>query len=108
MARVMSSSASIALKLLGSEIAQARRERRWSVEGLAGRAGVSALTVRRTERGAPSVAVGTVFELAALTGVPLFVADPSDLPKALAASRDRLALLARRVHEAGPVIDADF
>ena len=108
MAHVVSSSTSIALKLLGSEIAQARRERRWSVEGLAERAGVSPLTVRRAEQGAPSVAIGTVFELAALTGVPLFEADPTDLPKALAASRDRLALLARRIHEAEPVIDADF
>jgi transcriptional regulator with XRE-family HTH domain len=108
MARVISSPASIAIKLLGSEIAQARRERHWSLEGLAERAGVTPLTVRRAERGAPSVAVGTVFELAALTGVPLFVADPADLPKALAASRDRLALLPRRVHQSIGAVSDDF
>jgi transcriptional regulator with XRE-family HTH domain len=98
----------MALKLIGSEIAQARRERRWSVEGLAERAGVTPVTVRRAERGAPTVAIGTVFELAVLTGVPLFTTDPVALPKALASSRDRLALLPQRVHEAPRLVDDDF
>jgi transcriptional regulator with XRE-family HTH domain len=108
MARVTSGPASIALKLIGSEIAQSRRERRWSVEGLAERAGVTPVTVRRAERGAPTVAVGTVFELAALTGVPLFTTDPVALPKVLATSRDRLALLPQRVHEPRRVVDDAF
>ncbi|MGC8628417.1 MAG: helix-turn-helix transcriptional regulator [Acidimicrobiales bacterium] len=99
MAVVISRPASVAVKIIGSEIAQGRRERRWSQEGLAERAGVSPVTVRAVEHGSPSVAVGTVFELAVLTGVPLFGPDKVDLPKQLATSRDRLSLLPKRVRE---------
>ena len=99
MSQVLSSSASIAVKLVGTEVAQARRERGWSVESLARRAGVSPVTVRHVEHGSPSVAIGTVFELAVLTGVPLFARDAAELPKMLATSRDRLALLPKRVRE---------
>jgi transcriptional regulator with XRE-family HTH domain len=107
MARTLSGPAQIAVSLLGTEIAQARRERGWSVEGLAERAGVSPVTARAVEKGLPSVAVGTVFELAVLTGVPLFTLGTADLPKQLANSRDRLALLPKRVRErSGQVSDA--
>jgi hypothetical protein len=50
-----------------------------------------------------------VFELAVLTGVPLFTPSADELPKRLATSRDRLALLPKRVRkqaEAGA--NADF
>lgn len=99
MARVLSTTASLAVQLLGTEIAQARRERRWTVEDLAKRAGVSPVTARAVEHGSPSVSVGTVFEMAALTGVPLFTLGTDELPRRLATSRDRLALLPKRVRE---------
>ena len=108
MARVLSRQAQTAVKLIGTEIAQARRERRWSVEGLAQRAGVSPVTVRAVEHGSPTVAVGTVFELAVLTGVPLFVSEAAELRRQLAVSRDRLALLPKRVHEAAREISDAF
>ena len=108
MARVLSRQASTAVKLLGSEIAQARRERRWSQEGLAERAGVSPVTVRAIEHGLPSVAIGTVLELAVLTGVPLFSQDTADLPRQLANSRDRLSLLPRRVRASARPVNDDF
>ena len=108
MPHLLSRSTQIALELLGSEIAQARRERGWSVESLARRASVSPVTVRSVERGAPGAAVGTVFELAALTGVPLFSPDPAELPRMLANSRDRLSLLPKRVRKPAPVVDDEF
>lgn len=67
------------------------------------------MTARAVEHGSPSVSVGTVFELAVLTGVPLFTPSADELPKRLATSRDRLALLPKRVRkqaEAGA--NADF
>ena len=99
MARVLSTHAHLAVQLLGTEIAQGRRERRLSVEDLARRAGVSPVTARAVEHGSPSVSVGTVFELAVLTGVPLFTLDADELSLRLVASRDRLALLPKRVRQ---------
>jgi transcriptional regulator with XRE-family HTH domain len=109
MAQALSHQASTALRLLGAEIAQGRRERRWSSASLARRAGVSETTVRKVERGEPGVAVGTVLEMAALTGVPLFSADPRELDLGLQRSRDRLALLPKRVRARElPAMDDDF
>ncbi len=108
MARVLSRPASIALQLMGTQIAQARRERGWSIDNLAARAGASPVTVRAVEHGAPGVAIGTVFELAVLTGVPLFVIEQKDLPNQLAASRDRLSLLPKRVHDRERPVHDDF
>jgi transcriptional regulator with XRE-family HTH domain len=108
MARVLSRRASTAVKILGSEIAQARRERRWPQGELAVRAGVSPVTVRAVEHGSPSVAIGTVLELAVLTGVPLFSQDATDLPRQLANSRDRLSLLPKRVRVPARPVNDDF
>jgi hypothetical protein len=55
------------------------------------------MTLRKVERGDPTVALGTAFEVATLLGVPLFVADPNELSSVVAWSRDKLALLPERV-----------
>ncbi|MBW3640931.1 MAG: helix-turn-helix transcriptional regulator [Actinobacteria bacterium] len=103
-----SPSALDAARLLGLEIARARRERRWTVAELAERAGISRPTVRAAEQGFPTVAIGTVFELAAIVGVDLFGADESGMPELLARSRDRLALLPARVRQPAAPIDDNF
>ncbi len=79
--------------MLGSQVALARRERRWTLAELAERVGVSVVTIRKVERGDPSVALGTALEAAALVGVVLF--DPDPTRRALEAEivRARLALL---------------
>ena len=51
-----------ALRLLGDRVRLARRERRWTVEDLAARVGVSPVTIRKVEKGDPTVALGTAFE----------------------------------------------
>jgi transcriptional regulator with XRE-family HTH domain len=98
----------VAAQVLGVEIARARRARRWTVAELAERAGISVITLRNAERGVPTVAIGTMFELATLLGIALFGADQAQAQSMLDRGRDRLALLPARVREpAGPVHD-DF
>jgi transcriptional regulator with XRE-family HTH domain len=68
----LSGPSSEAVRILGESIRAARLRRGWSVAVLAERAGVTTQTIARIERGAPGVAIGTVFEAAHLTGVDLY------------------------------------
>jgi DNA-binding XRE family transcriptional regulator len=97
-----------AAKVLGLEVARARRERRWTVAELAERAGISAFTLRKVEQGDPTVALGTAFEVATLLGIQLFGADSSQLPALVERGRDRLALLPARVREPAGDVHDDF
>ena len=73
---------------------------------LAERVGVSPATIRKVERGDPSVALGTAFEVAAILGVWLWHDDPDRR----ACERDylsaRLSLLPETVRQVK--IDDDF
>lgn len=96
-----------AAELLGTQIRIGRLERRWTIQELAERVGVSVVTLRKIERGDPSVGLGVSFEAATLTGVPLFYEERSRLATELGRAADRLAVLpsrARRPRE----IDDDF
>jgi transcriptional regulator with XRE-family HTH domain len=95
-----------AAELLGTLIRIGRLERRWTVQELAERTGVSVVTMRKIERGDPSVGLGVVFEAATLTGVPLFYEEPSRLSAELRHAGDRLALLPSRARKPGEVDDA--
>ncbi|HEY1827638.1 MAG TPA: helix-turn-helix transcriptional regulator [Acidimicrobiales bacterium] len=86
-----------AARVLGLEVARARRARRWTAADLAERAGISLMTLRKVERGDPSVALGTAFEVATLLGVPLFGASREELSELTTRGRERLALLPSRV-----------
>jgi transcriptional regulator with XRE-family HTH domain len=97
-----------AAKVLGLDIAAARRELRWTAVDLAERAGISTITLRRVERGDPTVALGTAFELATLLGVRLFVVDQSELPRLIERGKGRLALLPSRVRERDIEVFDDF
>lgn len=91
--------------LLGTEIARARRERRWSQAELAERLGVSVGTVRAVETGRPSVTLGVALEAAHVLGVVLM--GGSDAAAARAAENRRvLAVLPQRVRQAS--VDDDF
>lgn len=97
-----------AARVLGLEVARARRARRWTEAELAERVGISAITLRNIERGVPTVAIGTVFEAATILGIDLFGADAAGLHSLVERGRDRLALLPTRVRQpSGPVRD-DF
>jgi transcriptional regulator with XRE-family HTH domain len=107
-ARTYSPQALDAARVLGLRIAEGRRERRWTQAELSERGGVSTVTVRNAERGEPTVAVGVMFELAALVGVELFGVPPGELPALAARERDRLALLPAHVHRRQVRFDDDF
>jgi len=97
-----------AAQLLGAQVRQARIQREWTVRELAERAGISAPTLLKVERGDPSVALGTAFDLAVLTGVPLFFEDRARLASEAPRAQERAALLARRVRPTGKQPDYDF
>ncbi|MDO8391498.1 MAG: helix-turn-helix transcriptional regulator [Actinomycetota bacterium] len=97
-----------AARVLGLEVAAARRRRRMTVKDLAERAGITAVTVRKAERGDPTVALGTMFEVAGLVGVDLFGAGPAELPALVRRSDDRLALLPARVRATDEGLNNDF
>ena len=97
-----------ALTVLAQQIAAARRERQWTAENLAQRVGISRVTLSKIEHGDPSVAIGTVFEVATLLGVPLFQATREELAHLAARGRERLALLPERVRETQVEVDDDF
>jgi transcriptional regulator with XRE-family HTH domain len=93
--------------LLGAEIRQARLARRWTVRELAERAGISPPTLQKVERGNPSVALGTAFDVATLVGVPLFYTDGSRLADEAARLR-RPTLLPRAVRHPRRELDNEF
>jgi hypothetical protein len=60
------------------------------------------------EAGTPTVAIGTVFEVATILGIHLFDAGPSQMPALLGWGRDRLALLPAHVRQPSTPVDDDF
>lgn len=108
-ARAILPQAQDAVRVLGLEVARARRARRWSQAELAERAGVSRETVRKVEHGGSAVAIGTAFDLAALVGVELFGASPGDLPQLIRRGEERLAVLPSRVRKRADLeLDDEF
>jgi transcriptional regulator with XRE-family HTH domain len=84
-----------AARLLGARIRLARRERRWSQDELAARAGITSRTLSKIEHGDLSVGLGATLEAAALVGVPLFYTERSRLSTELDRVEARGALLPR-------------
>jgi transcriptional regulator with XRE-family HTH domain len=95
-----------AARLLGARVREARRERRWTLTELAERVGATEVTLRKVERGDPTVGLGVAFEAAAVLGVALFHADADRRALEAERTRDRLAVLPSQVRK--PVIDDDF
>lgn len=108
MARFYSEPVHAAAKLLGAQVRAARVQRGWTVRELAERAGISVPTLLKVEHGDPSVALGTAFDLAFLTGVPLFFEDRGRLTAEAARAQERAVLLGRRVRVSPEEPDYDF
>jgi transcriptional regulator with XRE-family HTH domain len=96
-----------AARLLGARVRLARRERRWTLQELAERVGVTHVTMRKVERGDLTVGLGVAFEAAAVLGVPLFHQDPSRRTLETGRVDDRLAVLPALVRKPTEV-DDDF
>ena len=97
-----------ATRVLGLQIAVARRTRRTTAKDLAERAHIDQKTLRKIEQGDPTVALGTAFEVATLVGVDLFGVDPTSLPAIVRREQDRVALLPSRVVRRRGDADNDF
>lgn len=105
-ARMPTPKARDAARILGAQIAAARRRRRWTTARLAEQVNVSLPTLRKVERGDPTVALGTVLDAAVAVGVPLFGGDVDRLADHI---EDRVALLPDRVTPIGDEgLDDDF
>ena len=97
-----------AARVLGTQIALARRERGWTAAELAERAGTTARTISSIERGSLNTTIGLVFEAASLLGVPLFGVDASERAALARRGQERLALLPSRVYHPRTPVDDDF
>ena len=96
------------VRLLGAEIARERKRAAVTAADLAERARISLMTLRKVERGEPSVAIGTVFEVAVLLGIDLF-GTPEQVRERTGRAQESLALLPRRVrHQGAGEVDDDF
>ena len=95
-----------ALRMLGRRVEIGRRERHMTAGELAERAGVSPTTIRKVERGDPTVALGTAFDAASIVGVALFHEDPERRGVESEYLSARLAVLPKKVRRAA--IDDDF
>jgi transcriptional regulator with XRE-family HTH domain len=96
-----------AARLLGRRVSEARRDRRWTIEELAERVGVSYVTMRKVERGDLSVGLGVAFEAATVLGIPLFSDDAARRRLEAQRTEDRLAVLPKTVRKPRRVRD-DF
>jgi transcriptional regulator with XRE-family HTH domain len=97
-----------ALALLGTTIATRRRARRMPMAELAVRVGTSVPTLRKIERGDPTVAIGIMFETATILGLDLFEDDNYRTRHLLERQRDRLALLPQRIRDQVEPYDDNF
>lgn len=97
-----------AARLLGGRIKLGRKERRWSEQELAERAGIARATLQKIEKGDPTSTLGRVFEVAALVGVRLFDADMDELARQRAETDARLSLLPKHTHAPRRSADDDF
>jgi transcriptional regulator with XRE-family HTH domain len=108
MARRFLSPTTNAARVLGFQLAAARRRQRRTAVEVAERAGITRVTLRRVERGDPAIALGLFFEVAAVLSVPLFGAEGRDLAELAAQGERELALLPARVVVPAEEVDDDF
>ncbi len=97
-----------AVTLLGEHIKLGRKQRKWSEKNLAERAGISRATLQKIERGEMSSAIGLVFEVATLVGVNLFEQDKLPLSRHIEQTRDKIAVLPKRIKVKTKIVHDDF
>ncbi len=97
-----------ASSLLGGLICATRKERKFTAQKVADRAGISRGLLRRIEKGDPKCAIGTVFEVATIVGIKLFDADENTLTKYLRQTKDKLALLPKSIRQKPKAVYDDF
>ena len=106
--RTYSKYAQEAALLMGKHIKLGRKQKKWSEQSLADRAGISRATLQKIEKGEMSCTIGLVFEAAALVGVNLFEQDKLPLPARIEQTNDKIALLPQRIQPKTKTVDDDF
>ena len=106
--RTYSKYAREAVQLLGKQIKLARKQRKWSEQNLANRAGISRATLQKIENGEMTCVIGLAFEAAALVGLNLFEQDRIPLSISIESANDKIALLPRRIKSVTRDVDDDF
>ncbi len=106
--RTYSKYAQEAVTLLGKQIKLGRKQRKWSEKNLAERAGISRATLQKIESGDMSCAIGLVFEVATLVSINLFEQDKLPLSKHIEQTRDKIALLPKRIRVKTKAVHDDF
>ncbi len=94
--------------LLGEQIKLGRKQRKWSEKNLAERAGISRATLQKIESGKMSCAIGLVFEVATLVGINLFEQERLPLSRHIEQTRDKIALLPKRIRVKTKAVHDDF
>ena len=97
-----------AVTLLGEQIKLGRKQRKWSEEHLSERAGISRATLQKIERGNMNCAIGLFFEVAMLVGVNLFEHDKYPLSQHIEQTKDKVALLPKRIKSKTKVVHDGF
>ena len=106
--RTYSKYAQEAAILLGEQIKLGRKQRKWTETNLADRAGISRATLQKIENGGMNCAIGLVFEVATLVGINLFEQDKHSLSKQIEQTKDKVALLPKRIKTKTKEVDDDF
>jgi len=96
-----------ALELMGNLIREGRIAANLSTDSLAQRAGISRSLLQRIEKGDPGCAIGSVFEVAAIVGLP-FETDAKTLATRLGYSNEKRALLPKAVRLSRKAVKDDF
>ena len=97
-----------AVCLMGKLIKLGRKNRKYTTQELAERAGISRGLLRRIENGDPKCEIGVVFEVASLVDVRLFNTDDIGLQNHTERVNDKLELLPKTVRKSKDRVDDDF
>ena len=97
-----------ALEVLAQMIRVGRLDRKMSAQEMADRAGISRPLLRRIENADPGCAIGSVFEVAVIAGVPLWGGEPDQLESQRSALSEKLNLLPQRARKPKRIIHDDF
>ena len=107
-ARTYSKYAEQAAALMGEQIKLGRKQRQWTEKDLAERAGISRATLQKIEKGEMGCAIGSVFEVATLVGIPLFESEKLPLSTRIEQTQDKIALLPQRIKTKKKTVKDDF
>jgi len=97
-----------AAALMGKMIRLYRTERKFTMQDLADRAGISRVTLQKIEKGDMKCEIGLVFEVATLVGIRLFETDAMSFGSLEERVEDKIALLPKSIRKSKRPVRDDF